>query len=144
MNTGILQKKKEVPSKNAQYPDPCGSISIHTCPDQIWCKADTWKVAKLIPEGATVQYELTGEMTKGQYPSQILASIRQVAADGQPAALPSTGTVKEQQHDKDVGVLTRYAVDLLIADKAKSARDAVETVFAVREEVAERLNNPFE
>ena len=140
--TGILQKKKEIASKNPQYPDPCGSITVHTCTDQIFVKSKEWAIAKQIPEGATVEYELTGEMTKGQYPSQILASIRQTpAGDGAPqASLPSTGGADS----REIGVYTSYAKDILVADKAKDCKDAVDMVFTLREMVAERLSDPFE
>lgn len=140
--TGILQKKKEIASKNAQYPDPCGSITIHTCTDQIFVKSKEWAIAKQIPEGATVEYELTGEMTKGQYPSQILASIRQTpAGNGAPqSSLPSTVSANES---RDIGVYTSYAKDLLVAGIYKDCKEAVDAVFALRDMVAERLNDPF-
>ena len=144
--TGILQKKKEIASKNPQYPDPCGSIEISTCADKIWCKSREWAVAASIPNGATVEYELTGEMTSGQWPSPILASIRQSGGkypqgDPDKPSLPSTVSANES---RDIGVYTSYAKDILVADKAKDCKDAVDMVFTLREMVAERLSDPFE
>jgi hypothetical protein len=129
--TGTLQSVKINPPKG-DYKESA-SLEISTCSDKIFVMSGEVPAVRGIAPGVEVEYELSEKQTKNGTP--ILKSIRALSG--------GASTSNSSSDSKDISIYTSYAKDIYIAGKAKDANDAVDTVFAMRDRVAERLNDPF-